>query len=103
MRRAQHDRGRASIEDAVATSHDSLVVEGITETEARREVIGVTHRRGRIQTGCGQRGARVTDGRIGEILKVVAQSEIERQLRSHTPVVLHEQAILVQIRVRYAA
>src|SRR6185503_9782712 len=100
MRGAEHDRGRASEEDSVTAAHDCLLVKRITESETRSKVVAIAHRSRGVQTYPSQSSTRIVHRRIREILKVVAQTEIQRQLRTHAPVVLNEKTELIQVGMR---
>src|SRR6185369_3125475 len=103
VRRAEHDRRRASEENSVTTTHHRLFVKCITEAKTGAKLIVVANRRRRLQADCRQRSTRITHCRIGKILKIVTQTEIQRKLRANAPVVLKKQSILIQIRMGSAA
>src|SRR6185503_20258995 len=50
VRSTEHDRRCATEEDAVTATHDGLVVEGVAEPEARREVVAVANGRRRVES-----------------------------------------------------
>ena len=86
--RAQHDAGSAAKEDSIAAADDGLLIDRITESKTRRKVVAVAHRSSRIETNGGQGGARVIHSWISQLLVVVTQTNVQRQLLIYPPVVL---------------
>src|ERR1044072_9244301 len=67
VRCAQHDAGRAAIENSPSGAHDSLLVNRITKSKTRPEIIVIAHRRGRVETGRSQGNTRIEDSRGAEV------------------------------------
>src|SRR5688572_8790026 len=100
MRRAKHDRRCASKENSITAAHDGLFVKGITETKTWSKVVAVANRRRSVQPSRSQSSARIVHARVSHILQVVTQAKIQSELRSHAPIVLHEESILLEIGIR---
>src|ERR1051325_849147 len=99
MRRAEIDGRGAPVEDAVTAAHDRLIVKGIAEADARREVVSVLWTTARVQIVVEQQRVWITHGRARQLLQVKAQSKVERQLRRHAPVVLRKRGVVGAIRI----
>src|SRR6185503_9573759 len=97
MRCAEHDRGCASEEDSVTAAQHGLIVEPVTESETWSKVVAIANGCRRVQANCRERSARIVHSRIGEVLQVVTEAEVEGEFRRHAPVVLNEEAELVEI------
>src|SRR6188472_1338393 len=74
MRRAEHDRGRASEENSVTAAEHGLVVERITETKTWTKVISIANGRGRVKAYSSKRRARIVHRRVSQVLQVVTQA-----------------------------
>ena len=105
MRRADHDRGRAAVEHAVAAAHDGLVLALRRPREARRGRRSCSCPRGRRSCRCRPRGA----GRRGSA-RAAARCPACRSAgrgsasgSAWAPLVLGEERDLREVRVRVRA
>ena len=102
VRRADHDRRRAAVEEAVTGANDGAAcLAGRPGHSQPRADIVVVNRNVVREVACSlQLGIRIQNRWLGHLLTVVAQAGVQGQRLHHTPLVLHEQPRFFQIRMR---
>src|SRR4051794_15411467 len=102
MRRADHDRGRAAVEDAVAAANDGAAggVRRPRKPKPRRDVVVVLGDFARVDARRGKLRISIANGWLRDFLEVVAQSGVDRQLRIELPFVVYECGVLGHVRIR---
>src|SRR5262245_66308855 len=100
MRRAERNCRCTGVKQTIAAAHDQPVARCWVprETEARRDVIEVVVDVRSVNTRRRQRWTRIAGRSLHHLLNIIASSDIERQAARHTPVILKEEAILIEVR-----
>ena len=105
MRRADHDPGRPAVEDAVAAADDRPAVGSGAprEAEARAPVVLVLADQSSVEPRRGELWVRVAHVTLRDVLEVVAEAEVQREVGRDLPLVGDEPRIVGQVRVRRRA
>src|SRR5262249_15279208 len=97
VRCAQHDTGRAAIEDSPTGAQDCLLVNRITKSKTRSEIIVIVHSGGGVETCRSQDSTRIEDRRRVQLLIIVAHAQVQSQFWIYSPIVLRKEPIVGEV------
>src|SRR5215471_8814990 len=103
MRCTENDRGRATVEKSESSANDRLIIDCVTEPDARTKVIFVFGTRAGVDVHLRQNRIRVLDWRTLHALIIVAQSEVQSEFRGRPKIVLPVERVFREIRVSGSA